>query len=365
MCGGLVILAPGSPFQILAAILIMLLHLLVVLKLAPFIKDSEDWSSFISTLGLCLTSLGAYSMLLNTNADELNTIGVVLVGITVLCITSVFAIMIFIDCGLWNCLFKNKNSEIITEDDEEEEEKVEENNASRTQILPVSNETEVPIQSSQSLTRTRSVTEDIVNNIHQEHRKSQLQLDATIEMNARKQRRKTQLRLKTRTKLKKQKTLSKIPAFKALNETEIEAMIDVMTRESHLMGDVLCQQGDVADKFYVVMSGRCNAYVQKKKGGNRKVGTISMYNFFGESSLLSKPGVKDVRNATVEVDSDSSTLLVLTKSKFYELIETGKLKKEVLEGVKKIDEERQTQNLDGGGGDGGSGGLVGDMDSLV
>jgi len=62
MCGGLVILAPGPPVQVLCAIVIMQVHLLFLLKLAPYVKDSEDWSSFLSTLVLCLTSLGALMM---------------------------------------------------------------------------------------------------------------------------------------------------------------------------------------------------------------------------------------------------------------------------------------------------------------
>ena len=112
MCGGLVVLAPGSTYQILGAILIMLFHLLVVLKLAPFVKDSEDWASVLSTLGLCLTSLGAYSMLLKTDEDELNLIGGVLVGICIFCIAIILCIMIFVDCGLWNrCRRKKEGKE--------------------------------------------------------------------------------------------------------------------------------------------------------------------------------------------------------------------------------------------------------------
>ena len=71
-----------------------------------------------------------------------------------------------------------------------------------------------------------------------------------------------------------------------------------------------------------------------------------MYGFFGESSLLSKPGVDDLRNATVEVMSDSASLLILTKIKFYALIDKGVLNRDILEGVKIVDKERQEQNLD-------------------
>ena len=104
MCGGLVILAPGSPLQVLFAILIMLFHLLLVLKLAPYVKDSEDWSAFLSTLGLCLLSLGAYSMMIELDPNQMDIIGVVTTVLLLLCICSVVFIMVFVDCGLWQRL---------------------------------------------------------------------------------------------------------------------------------------------------------------------------------------------------------------------------------------------------------------------
>ena len=116
MCGGLVVLAPGSALQIFAAILIMQFHLLVVLKLAPFVSDSEDWSAFLSTLGLCLISLGAYSLMLDLKGAELQLISTITIVLPILCIVSVLCIMTFVDCGLWNHLFKrrNKNQENAT-----------------------------------------------------------------------------------------------------------------------------------------------------------------------------------------------------------------------------------------------------------
>ena len=119
MCGGLVILAPGSPLQVLFAILIMMFHLLFVLKLAPYVKDSEDWSAFLSTLGLCLLSLGAYSMMIELDPHQLETIGVVTTLLPLMCIGSVIFIMIFVDCGLWQHLcgkrMKNKKNNNATQ----------------------------------------------------------------------------------------------------------------------------------------------------------------------------------------------------------------------------------------------------------
>ena len=367
MCGGLVVLAPGSPYQILGAILIMQFHLLVVLKLAPFIKDSEDWSSFISTLGLCAMSLGAYSMMLHAGKEELDRIGAVLVGISVFCITIVIAIMILIDCGLWKRLHGAKTN--VTEELQTQIQPVNENtilnidednqnNQNNQSINEVSNSSgisTVPIRNIGSGTQIHPAAQNQnlrrdslllhVHNIHEEHRQSQITLDANIQRQARKQKRKTELRVQARSKLKQQKILTNVPAFAKLTENEIEAMINVMTRENHLKGTVLCLQGDVANKFYVVMDGECIACI-KRNDETRKVGTIGQFKFFGESSLLSEQGVDLIRNASVEVSTEVLTVMVLTKSNFHALIESGKLNKDVLEGVKKIDLERQAENVE-------------------
>ena len=216
--------------------------------------------------------------------------------------------------------------------------------ASRTQIQPVT-----PGRS--GIARVRSARSQIVADIHEEHRKSQINLDVNIQMRARKQKRKTQLRLKARAKLKKQKVLANIEAFATLNEDEIEAMLDVMTRELYTMGQTLCKQGDVADKFYVVMKGECTAYGAKNGEEIRKLGSIIQYHFFGEASLLSEPGVDQYRNATVEVESDLVTLMVLTKTSFWKLIEDGELNRDILDGVKKVDLARQEQNMEKGEGE--------------
>ena len=100
MSGGLVVLAPGSPVQVMFAILIMLLHLLFLLKLAPYVKDSEDWSSFFATLGLCLMSLGALMMMINLELNEAQNIGLATTALPVVCIVIVIGIMIMYDFGL-------------------------------------------------------------------------------------------------------------------------------------------------------------------------------------------------------------------------------------------------------------------------
>ena len=122
MCGGLVVLSPGSPSQVLCAVLIMLLHMLVVLRTSPFLRDSEDVSSFISSLGLTLMYLGALvKMLQKANGEsdakaDLLYVGVLLDVLPILCIGAVLGIMIVMDCGVCNvclcaCSSREKSSE--------------------------------------------------------------------------------------------------------------------------------------------------------------------------------------------------------------------------------------------------------------
>ena len=124
MCGGLVVLAPGSPLQVLCAILIMNSHLLFVMKLEPYVKDSEDWAAFFSTLGLCLLSLGALAMMLEMEPQQRMIVDLLTTVLPLACISVVLCIMIFIDAGLWKKIQgKKKRSEKVK--------------ASATQVQPV------------------------------------------------------------------------------------------------------------------------------------------------------------------------------------------------------------------------------------
>ena len=97
------------------------------------------------------------------------------------------------------------------------------------------------------------------------------------------------------------------------------------------------------------------------------MGKIPTFSFFGENALIDTNTTttaavtdgeggkrKNLRNATVKVDSESVSLLVLTKENFNKLVDTGKLNRQVLAGMEKVDLERQAEHSSGGDG-GGSG----------
>ena len=111
MCGGLVMAAPGTPLQVLIAMLIMLVHLLVVLKLAPYESNGEDASSLISSLTLTLTTIGGMVIMMeNRDAPNSEFLANILIAISVTCIASQIGITIFVDCGVWEKICTKKNS---------------------------------------------------------------------------------------------------------------------------------------------------------------------------------------------------------------------------------------------------------------
>ena len=108
--------APGTPLQALIAVLVMLFHLLVVLKLAPYESEGEDLSSFLSSLTLLLTTIGGLVLMNDTVNTSLQAklIGFILVGISGLCILSEIGIAVFVDCGLWDKIQRKKGATQVT-----------------------------------------------------------------------------------------------------------------------------------------------------------------------------------------------------------------------------------------------------------
>ena len=64
MTGAMVVVGNGSPTQPLVAMFIELMFLLVVLKLAPYNDDLDDWSSFVCSFALTLTTLGGFLLMI-------------------------------------------------------------------------------------------------------------------------------------------------------------------------------------------------------------------------------------------------------------------------------------------------------------
>merc|ERR1711971_188412 len=69
----------------------------------------------------------------------------------------------------------------------------------------------------------------------------------------------------------------------------------------------IIRQGDLGDTFYLIQQGTCNVLVN-----NEVTGTLERGGYFGELALLNK----EPRKATVQVTSETATLLTLDKHSF-------------------------------------------------
>ena len=67
-------------------------------------------------------------------------------------------------------------------------------------------------------------------------------------------------------------------------------------------GDVICQEGDAANSFYVIIEGNCA--ITSLRHGKRRMALIGEYDFFGESMMTANVAFR-TRNATVSVVPES------------------------------------------------------------
>ncbi len=112
-------------------------------------------------------------------------------------------------------------------------------------------------------------------------------------------------------------SLKKIPLFSSLNDTELSNILKRVRFVEFRKGDVIYREGDNADAFYIVLSGRCRVYVVSSREEERTLAYLHQGDYFGEVSLLTeKPHA-----ACVEAKNNTMVLKV-GKKEFYDLINT-------------------------------------------
>ena len=103
MTGALCIIGQGSAVQPLVAILFQLFFLLVVLKLAPYESDGDDWASIVTSLTIVLTLLSGFALVSDDSEDpafDNKMMGVLLIVLFGFTMMVQVGIMVFMDCGV-------------------------------------------------------------------------------------------------------------------------------------------------------------------------------------------------------------------------------------------------------------------------
>ena len=137
MTGAMVIVQNGTPLQPLTAMLIQMIFLLVVLKLAPYNNDLDDWSSFVCSLALTLTTLAGF-LLMISNKDLLDPVlsagllTALLIGINALCFVYEIVVIGYVVCQE-KCVKRKKNENSADTELKTKKSK----NKNKVQVLPI------------------------------------------------------------------------------------------------------------------------------------------------------------------------------------------------------------------------------------
>lgn len=102
-------------------------------------------------------------------------------------------------------------------------------------------------------------------------------------------------------------TLARVSALRGAPRQTLEAMASIAREESHPAGSEIVHEGDPADDFYVVASGRLDVESSGESGRSaRKVNELSAGDYFGEIGLLEEIP----RTATVRTQTDCTVYRV-------------------------------------------------------
>ena len=311
-------------------------------------------------------SLGALMMMVHLEKNETKTIGLVTAALPIACIVVVMGITVLYDFGLkQRCCGKKQETPTLTQ-----VQPINANNETMLDVVPPQTSTQQKVQDRlllnwdaekqhqpQEATTATSILEafsadEIVSNFEA----GQRHLEEKNKRRKQKSVRNTQLRVEARLKIRKTKTLSKTAIFAQLTPEQIDHVLIKMTFTKYFRGDVICQQGDAAKIFYIIVNGECDVTHRGNESGaeDQKVNTLHALDHFGESSLV---GADQTRNATVTVSTERLQVLHLDRTTFDVLVKSGVIgqaaiehaKVEALERAREIRENATTVMLIGEG----------------
>jgi len=109
--------------------------------------------------------------------------------------------------------------------------------------------------------------------------------------------------------------LSSSTLFSSLSEKELSDVAALMGKEEYRKEELIFEQGEYGDRFYYVVSGEVQIWLQLPDGGSKELATLSAGQCFGELALLDDLP----RSADVEVKQDCE-LWSLRREEFLSLL---------------------------------------------
>ena len=163
-----------------------------------------------------------------------------------------------------------------------------------------------------------------------------------------------QRRVAARRKVRQTKALTKASVFAGIDSAATEEVLAAMDYKRYEKGDVLCAEGEPAERFFVIVAGKCDV-TQRVAGSvasslsgsdaivSMHVGDLRALDVMGENALIVNDDDEErrVRSATVTATSDVVQTLELRHSEFELLVEAGLIGKEVIERMQAVQQERR------------------------
>lgn len=357
----LVILFPGTPFQLFLALLVSTSYMAVVLRAGPYVGNHEDVLSFLATISISVTMLAGLAKITDTNARDTakldglvseNALGDFLIVVN---LPPLFYFVI-VNATRIVCHRQLKTRRL-------ERSKMRKIEHSRLKLVPFgTTRGPYPSHVSLSICETKSDV-DCADEVLRNYQESEISIAKTHAIRRQKSIQKTQMRIAARTKVKSSRALTQVPAFSHLSEGIIGKIVDQMSLEFFEAGSILCREGDLADRMFIIVSGTCNVTstkAQKLKIAN-PIAKLSVFDIVGESMMRDNPQMR-VRNATVVANASVEIspnqihdkkhaksgvqTLVLLRSKYELLVRSKIITDAVVKTVRSIDTSRRNNNLD-------------------
>jgi len=110
----------------------------------------------------------------------------------------------------------------------------------------------------------------------------------------------------------KKTVISKVPLFTGLKDRQLQRLADRMVERKFAAGDIIVEQGQGGEGFYIVTEGKADATRSRADGEKVVVNTFGPRDFFGELALLDDTGL---RTASI-IAAQPTTCLILTRWDF-------------------------------------------------
>ena len=326
-----------SPTQLMVGSFMCIVYTLLVLRVAPYESDQDDWLAFLCTLSLTITYVAGILVALderNTN-DEDRVLDTEQVSIT-LVVTNIVPLAFFVYSVMVVVRDRGMTKSLSRTPDEPKPPQ----QYAGSSVLPVTTTAEKEEDTAitrPGVGRTASCN-SIADSIMEHHDAHARDHALRQQKRSEKARRKTQQRVEARARLKKSAKMKNVEIFRSLDDKSLYAVIDKMKPRTFQAGEAVLRQGDDADAFFVITDGAC---VVKRKTlvdpvNGQVIGHLGVFQHFGEAALttaarrvfLRKSGMSGTvqaghRNASVLAGREGVSVLRLSAADLEEVLESG------------------------------------------